>query len=280
MEFENVGSNRPSNYSSLGASIARSITDPRMVRVQRVRNSGVLDLQVEKFTNLNITPTSRYDLYLQNLRKLNSPIKQVGTPNDMDSRDIEVNTDDVAMDSKEVQFSYGDDTLMYQLIDAVRASKTDAGHEKRPSVRQLLQDNHDRRGAVHGLEDYHAETTVDFQIAGRLSCFLQKSSLIFDSLLQSRNLDNLVHHPDEGRSLFSRSLQRRYGEGASDGSLELIKYRKICHVNFCKKKTSMFLAYHPFLEDENVDNDLRPYKVISTGNEYRTHDEILFLLYL
>lgn len=220
-------------------------------------------MKIEKFTIVNISPSSRYDLYIQHIRKPDSSIKQVGTPNDMDSREIEVNTEELLTENKEVQFCYDDDTLMYQLMDAVVISKRQTTKSKdyqHSSVRKLLQENQTRKYMEYG-ED--TESVDHFQMAGRLSSFLQKSTLIFDALLKSNKLAN-YSQPESSKthSLFCKSLQKQFGDRSSDGSLELIKYRKISHVSCCKKNPSMFLAYH-YYDDDNSDNDLRPFKVNS-----------------
>ena len=61
------------------ASIASSsnIADPRLFRIQKIRDSGVLDMQVEKFTHLNILPSTKFGLYMNELRVAEPAVKQV-----------------------------------------------------------------------------------------------------------------------------------------------------------------------------------------------------------
>ncbi len=242
----------------MGASIAKSITDPRVVRIQRVRASGVLNLQMEKFTNVNIIPSTRYELYMQQLRKAESSIKQIGTPLDLDARDVEINTEDVFMVNEEVQYCYGDDTLLYQLMDTIASSKRSSSMKHHTSVQQLLLAN---KGS---LSDNPSEEMDNFQMTGTLSLFLQKSSLIFDGLFGLQSLSNNGSQSTESdRQLIISKHHSRldYGVRSTDGSLELIKFRKISFVSISKINPNIFLAYHEFPDDNEVETDLRPYKV-------------------
>jgi hypothetical protein len=66
--------------------------DRRGKRLSKIFASGVLDMQEEKFSQLNINPTTPYELYLRQLRSNNSSMKQIGVPNENNTRTIEVNT--------------------------------------------------------------------------------------------------------------------------------------------------------------------------------------------
>jgi hypothetical protein len=197
---------------------------------------------------------------MQQLRKANPLIKQVGTPNDLEAREVEVNTDEIVAVDKEVQFCYGDDTLMYKLMDTIVNSKSHSASKfENPSIRQILQENYRSITAREETAD-----TDTFQTAGRLSSFLQKTSIIFDALLQPQRIDNTTSRQNETvRSIFckSPSSDRQFGERSSDGSLELIKYRKVVHLNFSRKNPSLFLVCHSYPTDNHSEDDLRPYKV-------------------
>eukprot|EP01031_Cornospumella_fuschlensis_P039320 gene39320-47860_t len=91
------------NLENMTSSLARSIADPRSMRVQRIMNSKVLDLHSEKFTQLTLLPSTPYEFYNNILRKPNAHIKQVGVPVDQEVREIEVNTDEVVMKDEVVQ---------------------------------------------------------------------------------------------------------------------------------------------------------------------------------
>ncbi len=195
---------------------------------------------------------------MQQLRKTESSIKQIGTPLDLDARDVEINTEDVSMVNEEVQYCYGDDTLLYQLMDTIASSKRSSNMKHQTSVQQLLLAN---KGT---LSDNLSEGMDNFQMTGRLSSFLQKSSLIFDGLFGLQSLSNNSSQSTESdRQLIISKQHSRldYGVRSADGSLELIKFRKIAFVSISKMNPNIFLAYHSFPDNNEVENDLRPYKV-------------------
>ena len=108
--------------------------DSRGKRLSKIFASGVLDMQEEKFSQLNINPTTPYELYLRQLRSNNSSIKQIGVPNENNTRTIEVNTDDIVTADKEVQFSYGDDTLLFNIMRVVNERKSKNNQENNLSI--------------------------------------------------------------------------------------------------------------------------------------------------
>ena len=117
-------------FISLGLSLnsgnlAQSL-DPRARRLAKLLASGVLDLQEEKVTQLNITSSTAYDQYHRMLRAQIPIIKQAGHSSTEETRDVEVNTDEVMKKDREIQFTNGDDTKLLNLITAVeerRAAK-------------------------------------------------------------------------------------------------------------------------------------------------------------
>jgi hypothetical protein len=102
----------------MAASTAMTL-DPRGRRLAKLFASGVLDMQDEKATQLNIAPSNPYDQYQRLLRSQPSSIRQQATPADQETRDVEVATDEIIMKDKEVQFSYGDDTRLLNIIRVV-----------------------------------------------------------------------------------------------------------------------------------------------------------------
>jgi hypothetical protein len=108
--------------------------DSRGKRLSKIFASGVLDMQEEKFSQLNINPTTPYELYLRQLRSNNSSIKQIGVPNENNTRTIEVNTDDIPTADKEVQFSYGDDTLLFNIMRVISERKHKVSNESDLSI--------------------------------------------------------------------------------------------------------------------------------------------------
>ena len=117
-------------FISMGLSLnsgnlAQSL-DPRARRLAKLLASGVLDLQEEKVTQLNITSSTAYDQYHRMLRAQIPIIKQTGNSSSEETRDVEVNTDEVMKKDREIQFTNGDDTKLLNLITAVeerRAAK-------------------------------------------------------------------------------------------------------------------------------------------------------------
>ena len=108
--------------------------DSRGKRLSKIFASGVLDMQEEKFSQLNINPTTPYELYLRKLRSNNSSIKQIGVPNESNTRTIEINTDDIVTADKEVQFSYGDDTLLFNVMRVINERKHKNNHGNNLSI--------------------------------------------------------------------------------------------------------------------------------------------------
>ena len=76
----------------------------RSKRLARLLASGVLDLQEEKFNQLNIVPSSKYDVYQRMLHGTGAPIRQVGVPIDEASRDMLCGTDPIVMADKVSHF--------------------------------------------------------------------------------------------------------------------------------------------------------------------------------
>lgn len=221
--------------------------DPRSVRVNKILDSGVMDLQVEKFTQLNIAPTTKYDLYHHELRSLPPTIKQIGVPVDLEQREMETNTEEITMVDSGMQFSYGDDTALYMAIENIK--NKDGKNTSKASLEK---------------RDIAASSTGD---ATKLTSFLQRTSYLFDTLLNERN-----NKEDEGKrdtddnnryALFDREVEwLRLGLGKADGSNELLKTRGTVSARFSELQPHIVVTAHPFPEGDAAEEDLRPYMVI------------------
>lgn len=181
---------------SLGLSSAGTLTlDPRYRRLSKLQEIGVLDLQEEKFSHANILPSTLYDLYNRQLRSQQPLIKQVGAPNDLETRDIEIGTEEIAMVDKELQFSYGDDTTFFDVIQAIKESKS--SQDKKSRVQDVLLQS---KGQSVVSSAFGNESTDEiFNGAGsKLADFLQKSSALIESLLDES--DDFLSHIVSDRS--------------------------------------------------------------------------------
>eukprot|EP01035_Chromulina_nebulosa_P032715 gene32715-43727_t len=137
------------NMTARSKKMVSLLPDPRFFRVQKIRavtprgvvfgclgvgpaDSNVMDLAVDKSTQLNILPRSRYELYQSQLRQTpEPPIKQVGVPLSTEKRDMEVNTAEAAQVDKEMQFCHGDDTAFFNILRDVQRRRD--GHAPAPA---------------------------------------------------------------------------------------------------------------------------------------------------
>lgn len=233
----------PKATDSFSHSLARSIADPRTVRIQRVLNSGILNLQVEKFTILNLPQTPAYDFYLSEIRSSQAKVRQIGVPHDVEYRDIDVATDDIYFDSKEIQFCYGDDTLFYRKLSSIEKKKRNEHSVSDDYFRQTSLIDNER---VFGLSN--------------LSAFLDQSSGIIASLLGSRKSSNSKGADSE--EIIGKDWTQ-LGKESRTGSIELIRDRKSVQVKFSLLNPSILLTVHPYPTDSSADHDLKPNKVFS-----------------
>jgi hypothetical protein len=218
-------------------SLARSIADPRKIRIQRVLSSGVLQMQLERSTVLNLAGMSKYDYYLGELQKENR-IQQVGAPSDAEIRDMEISTDEVQSDSKEVQFCFEDDTSFYNALTRIRKRS-----EIKPSTNVL-------------------EMEQSSNARGNLSSFLNKSSRIVEQLIDeesdSKANENSRDATKDG--LLNSNSWLTFGTDNS-GANELIRFRDRSGIKFSSALSTTISLIHPFPEDEREDADLKPFKV-------------------
>ena len=77
-------------------------------------------MQIEKFTNFSISAGSVTERYRRQLKAQPPKIRQFGVPAEDDRRSVEVSTDDLAPRDQSVQFSYGDDTDLLEIMGAMK----------------------------------------------------------------------------------------------------------------------------------------------------------------
>lgn len=164
-------SNMQMSFSSL------RMTDPRGLRIQRLLNSKVMELQVDKHTILNQLPITPYELYMRNLRLTTANVRQIGVPVDLEKRDIDINTDAIETADQSVQFSYGDDTAFYRTMDDIksRRNKSTSDHKGERSV---------STGTSTGTSTQTNTADASSAMgATRLTTFLQHASRICEHIL-------------------------------------------------------------------------------------------------
>lgn len=237
---------------AIGSSLSRSMVDPRSVRIQRILSSTVLDMKIERATLLNIPPSSKYDLYLSEIRSSDSRIKQMGVPTDLEIREIEVNTDEVATCDKEVQFCDGDDTKFLNILSSIRRKKQQTtGNESKEIPEQ------------NNLYSLVSHDRVDSGTGSQLSEFLRRSSLAIENLLTETNMvKSSEKSTDRGHKMLTDKLSwKDAGKDGKFGANELLRNRHISFMKFSEFQTDVFLTIHPFSESDT--EDLRPFKVYS-----------------
>lgn len=241
------GRGAKSSRGSIGASLSRSIVDPRSVRIQRILNSNILDLKLERATVINIPPSTKYDLYLSELRSTASTLRQVGVPNDLEHRDVDVNTEEIVTMDKEVQFCDGDDTRFFNTLQKIetkkKASKASMG------VDLLMQED--------------TATVSDTSTGARLSEFVRRSSLIMETILTEQESDRKgTSSSSRDQKLLSESMPwERMGRDAKNGGNELLRSRECSLICFSSFQSNVMLGIHPYPVGNDADSDLRPYKV-------------------
>lgn len=225
------------------------MADPRNVRIQRILCSNVLDMKVERATFLNIPPSSKYDLYLNEIRSVDSKIKQMGVPTDLEIREVDVNTDEITSCDKELQFCHGDDTNFLNVLKTIRKKKS------RDSELKSIEASEDRNLSVatHDRSDGNSS---------RLSEFLRKSSMAIENLLSETNRTTLPAKSIERdhKMLIEKFPWKDAGRDGKNGGNELLRSRPAAYVKFSELNADVFLTIHPFPESDS--EDLRPFKVI------------------
>lgn len=241
------------------------MADPRGLRVQRLLESNVLELSMEKSTILNVLPSTQYDLYMRHLRLPNASMRQMGVPVEQEKRDMECNTDTIETANKSVQFSYGDDTAFYRLLEDVRRKKG-LRSGSATGGRGGGAEGKDEDGEGSGGGRFNAQPTDPSSTIGatRLTTFLQRASRLCEHVLDTRGEGK---ESDESkadassRSVFDSKGWQPAGTDKTNGGNELVRTRKINSVRFSALQPHLVVTAHPYPVDEGAELDLKPYKV-------------------
>jgi hypothetical protein len=250
-------------------------------------------MQEEKFTLLNISPCTLYDLYLRQLKAANSDIKQAGVPVEEERRDIEIGTDEIVMVDKELQVSCGDDTVLLNIMKVVQerkrnprpaqkaANDQDSGpsgksKSKKSQATGPVEESVLEAAGVRSLGPARAdrsEVAADGGYSTKLASFLQRSSLVCETILEensqrrSNSLKETSKAKDQGslrpRSLFDSSGSWiSFGNDSKSGANELIRSRPIIAARFSSLQPNLLLTAHPPPTGEALSEDLRPTKAL------------------
>eukprot|EP01032_Pedospumella_encystans_P013283 gene13283-15302_t len=258
---------RASKFDNMTISLnSMRIADPRVIRAQKLLAANVMELGPAKSTILNILPVSKYDLYMRNLRLANAPVRQIGVPFHLEKRDIDTNTDNVEVAHKSVQFSYGDDTTFYRIMDNIRA--------RRNKSEEKQNDEGPSRSTTNNSTVEVDSTSIG---ATRLASFLQHASRVCETLLDEQyNNNNNGRSGDSGES--KSSTNRRddsrsqyslfdagkdwvtLGKDGTNGGNETVRTRRISCVKFSPLQPHLLVSAHVFPTDESAEMDLKPYK--------------------
>ncbi len=262
--------------------------DPRLAkRLEKLKASGILDMQEESKVILNIMPSSPYDHYHLALRSADPSIKQSGAPNDDDTREMETNTDEITTSNKEMQFCYGDDTDLLNVMKAITLRKQDKFNDKNLG-NTLFEVLHEVQ-LESGIINSNPNTSNVIQRKNRggerdkygnqdhtqLGPFLQQSSRVCETILDEQNArtrDRQGNRDDTmgangDRSLFDSSGSRRMqwlavGGDEGNGANELIRQRRCVAIRFSPLQPGTFVTVHPppSIEEDVNQEDLKPHK--------------------
>merc|ERR1719230_1257296 len=152
---------RKYDFLNFGADLQASKAKPDDPRVKRIKEiKKYVQFREERFTAYEQSPLSPYDLFQRQLRS-NTTIAQKACQSNEDDRTVEVQTEDVQLMDKEVQFQLGDDTQFENLLSAMQG-----GHENQrdEALQQLLRHDPEKKSS------------------GSLANFLQMASHAMESL--------------------------------------------------------------------------------------------------
>jgi hypothetical protein len=228
-----------------------------------------MDLAIDKSTQLNILPRTKYELYQSILRLPEPPIKQMGVPISMEKRDMEINTDEIIMVDKEMQFSYGDDTALFNTINEIRRKKDHTS----------IGSDNSQRVATNYMENATSFDSDSFESnvrgAAKLTAFLNCSAYLFESSLPAasggeeksneRSSSSSSSSKGNAFSVFAPdSSWITLGGDKANGANELISTRRAVSLRFSGMNSNLIVAAYKFPppeEDPELDMDLKPFKV-------------------
>lgn len=254
-----------SQYQSFN--IMSSISDPRSFRIHKLRQSNVMDLQIERFTQFNLNPTTTYEMYQGLLHAAEPSIKQAGVPGDEDQRDVDCNTEEITTSDKQMQFTYGDDTALYDAIEEVKNRKARGlGASKRTSTSTSTSTSTGTNtdGGASSSSSSVADSISRIG-AAKFSNFLKRSVAVFECE-KGTTEEDLHNHPDDGK--VDRSAQ--HPDAAFDmsfnwvpfGGGNIIANRSTSVARFSYLQPNILITAHPYPDDDALNRrDARPYKV-------------------
>lgn len=281
-------STRVKKYDSMQISFTQSITDSRGARVRKLLDSGLLDMQMQRVTIWNVPPTTPYDFYINNLRSSTSNVKQVGVPMDLEKRDMSTETEPIDTADKGLQFTYGDDTDFYDLLQEVKDSRehhgkgnrTDGGGGKNNEIKQGRSGATDSDSTVNndGVESTSSNNSSFVIGATRLTSFLQRASFLCEAVLQDQEINTngkasaasleveSKKKKSDNQIFDSSSEWKQFGTDYTKGANETIRFRSISYLRFSSLQPNLIISAHPYPTDEatavNEDElDFKPYKV-------------------
>lgn len=241
------------------SSISKSIADPRTVRIQRILSSGVLNLQLEKHLLYNTLPTDPYDFYIQSLRASTSKVRQVGVPMDVEHCDMEINTEEITLQDKEVQHCFEDDMAFFQMLDTFEKKNKNKGDS-------LSWIKEAKQSSPFSNHDFETDENDSLKV-NKLTNFLQNTVSVFETVFRERFTKNdqseaITRYRSSQETLFSNETSWvAYGKGFKHGSNELLCTRTYSSVVFSVLQSYLFLITHPVPIGDALDLDLRPQKV-------------------
>ena len=223
-----------------------------------------MDLAVDKLTQLNILPRSKYELYQSILRQIpEPPIKQVGVPMSAEKRDMDMNTDEISYSDKEMQFCHGDDTAFFNIIGSIQRSRGAVHLEAKQSSTVEI-----------GTDALSDSFETNARGAAQLTTFLNRAAYLFESSLPSSSSSRFL--PAEEKASEKHSTSSKFsvflknnewislGGDKVNGANELISTRNAVSVRFSSLNPSLIIsayAYPPPEDDPDLDVDLKPFKV-------------------
>jgi hypothetical protein len=175
-------------------------------------------MRVDTFQNFTLLPSTPYEAYQRLLRATPKVIVQEIVPQLLELRDIEIGTDALEYEDKEVQFAYGDDTALLNIMKCIkdRRDKPSGKSGKNQALTLLEQAEVVAKGRNRPIATLNQSTRAegeegkaeDAQATGTtastlfeeeegasainsLSQFLQRTSQVMESLLVESELQGL-----------------------------------------------------------------------------------------
>ena len=288
-ESKHSGPGYRSNTSSTPSSWAGTLkTGPLRKRIDLLVKNTVLDLQEEKSTQLNILPSSLSDIYYRKLRvndtstttsslsaaqaststgTASAGLRQIGTSMREDVREMETMTDEIIMIDKEIQFSCGsDDTVLLNLMNEIMSNNKVVTNVKSKTT----------TNPKSGLKSILSQSvnTNNFQIATKLSSFLQNATMLCESVLDYKQTSDplaqpakpsLRHSLDQlGNTLLDiNSTWKGVADDDRVSMNELIVNRPLSSYKISPLQPYLAMTAHRYpISAEDIAKDLRPYKGI------------------